>query len=229
MSNQTIETNVVRPEISFFENEMDNLILTPIYESELENKISLIEEYITTNTGKGLSDSEKDELYSNSQDLWKNYTNTLRDTKYNFHLNRSQWKFLTDLVLSKLEYDVNTVFFAIELTDLLGTMRDAKYTNDTDLVSFPVDATEITYVYHLISPYKVKGLTKEAYMFSQVLRRIGSISKVFNYYDTYGKNISVDIQNWITSFEEGVTVEKKKLKVKKEITETTETTETTTN
>jgi hypothetical protein len=221
MSNQTIETNVVKPEISFFENEIDNLILTPFYESELENKISLIEEYITTNTGKDLSDSEKDELYSNSQELWKNYTSTLRDTKYNFHLNRSQWKFLTDLVLSKLEYDVNSVFFAIELTDLLGTMRDAKYTNDTDLVSFPVDATEITYVYHLISPYKVKGLTKEAYMFSQVLRRIGSISKVFNYYDTYGKNLSIDIQNWITSFEEGVTVEPKKLKLKKEITETT--------
>jgi len=212
MSNQTIETNVVRPEISFFENDTDNLILTPFYESELENKISLIEEYITKNTGKGLSDSESDKLYSNAQDLWKNYTNSLRDTKYNFHLNRPQWKFLTDLVLSKLEYDVNSVFFAIELTDLLGTMRDAKYTNDTELISFPVDATEITYIYHLISPYKVKGLSKEAYMFSQVLRRIGSISKVFNYYDTYGKNLSVDIQNWVTSFEEGVTIEPKKKK-----------------
>jgi hypothetical protein len=224
MSNQTIETNVVRPEISFFENDTDNLILTPFYESELENKISLIEEYITKNTGKGLSDKEQDELYSNSQELWKNYTNSLRDTKYNFHLNRPQWKFLTDLVLSKLEYDVNSVFFAIELTDLLGSMRDAKYTNDTELISFPVDATEITYVYHLISPYKVKGLSKEAYMFSQVLRRIGSISKVFNYYDTYGKNLSVDIQNWVTSFEEGVTIEPKKKKTKKE-----ETTEVTTN
>jgi hypothetical protein len=224
MSNQTIETNVVRPEISFFENETDNLILTPFYESELENKISLIEEYITKNTGKGLSDKEQDELYGNSQELWKNYTNTLRDTKYSFHLNRSQWKFLTELVLSKLEYDVNSVFFAIELTDLLGSMRDAKYTNDTELVSFPVDATEITYVYHLISQYKVKGLTKDAYMFSQVLRRIGSISKVFNYYDTYGKNLSTDIQNWVTSFEEGVTVEPRKKKTKKE-----DTTEVTTN
>jgi hypothetical protein len=100
-------------------------------------------------------------------------------------------------------------------------MRDAKYTNDTELVSFPVDATEITYVYHLISQYKVKGLTKEAYMFSQVLKRIGSISKVFNYYDTSGKNLSTDIQNWVTSFEEGVTVETKKKKKKEEVTETT--------
>jgi hypothetical protein len=222
MSNQTIETNVVRPEISFFENETNNLILTPFYESELENKISSIEDYITNNTGKGKTEEEQDDLYKNAQELWKNYANTLRDTKYNFHLNRPQWKFLTDLVLSKLEYDVNSVFFAIELTELLGSMREAKYTNDTELVSFPVDATEITYVYHLISQYKVKGLTKEAYMFSQVLKRIGSISKVFNYYDTSGKNLSNDIQDWITSFENGVIVEPKKKKTKKEeVTETT--------
>jgi len=221
MSNQTIETNVVRPEISFFENDTDNLILTPFYESELENKINQIESYINDNSGKGKTDEEQDELYKNSQNFWKEYSVSLRDTKYNFHLNRNQWKFLTDLILTKLDYDVNTVFFAIELTDLLGTMRDTKYTNDTELISFPVNATEITYIYHLIAQHKVKGLTKDAYMFSQVLKRIGSISKVFNYYDTYGKNLSSDIQDWVTSFEEGVSVEPKKKKTsKKEVEET---------
>ncbi len=221
MSNQTIETNVVRPEISFFENDTDNLILTPFYESELENKINQIESYINDNSGKGKTDKEQDELYKNSQNFWKEYSVSLRDTKYNFHLNRNQWKFLTDLILTKLDYDVNTVFFAIELTDLLGTMRDTKYTNDTELISFPVNATEITYIYHLIAQHKVKGLTKDAYMFSQVLKRIGSISKVFNYYDTYGKNLSSDIQDWVTSFEEGVSVEPKKKKTsKKEVEET---------
>jgi uncharacterized protein YjaG (DUF416 family) len=221
MSNQTIETNVVRPEISFFENDTDNLILTPFYESELENKINQIESYINDNSGKGKTDEEQDEIYKNSQNFWKEYSVSLRDTKYNFHLNRNQWKFLTDLILTKLDYDVNTVFFAIELTDLLGTMRDTKYTNDTELISFPVNATEITYIYHLIAQHKVKGLTKDAYMFSQVLKRIGSISKVFNYYDTYGKNLSVDIQNWVTSFEEGVSVEPRKKKTsKKEVEET---------
>lgn len=221
MSNQTIETNVVRPEISFFENDTDNLILTPFYESELENKINQIESYINDNSGKGKTDEEQDELYKNSQNFWKEYSVSLRNTKYNFHLNRNQWKFLTDLILTKLDYDVNTVFFAIELTDLLGTMRDTKYTNDTELISFPVNATEITYIYHLIAQHKVKGLTKDAYMFSQVLKRIGSISKVFNYYDTYGKNLSSDIQDWVTSFEEGVSVELKKKKTsKKEVEET---------
>jgi len=108
-----------------------------------------------------------------------------------------------------LEYDVNTVFFAIELTELLGTMRDVKYSNDDELIAFPVNATEITYIYHLISTHKIKGLTKDAQTFSQILRKIGDISKVFNYYETLGKNLSGDVQDWVAAFEEGVTREVK--------------------
>jgi len=208
MSN--IQTNVVKPEIRFFENDVENLVIDAFNESLLDGKIDSIESYMENNSGKGKTDDEKDNLYKNAQELWKEYTASLKDAKYNFHLNRPQWKFLTDLILSKLEYDVNTVFFAIELTSLLGTMRDVKYSNDKDLIAFPVNATEITYIYHLISKHKVKGLTKDSYLFSEVLVRIGNISKVFNYYDTYAKNLSTDIQNWVTAFEEGIIVEKKK-------------------
>ena len=160
------------------------------------------------NNGKGKSEGEKDELYKNAQGLWREYAYTLSNTKYNFFLNRKQYKFLTDLILQKMEYDVNTVFFAIELTNLLGQMKeDSRYKNDEDLIGFPVDATEITYIYHLISKHKVKGLTTNSYLFTQVLRRIGDISKVFTYYDTSGKNLSTEIQNWVVTFEEGVTTE----------------------
>lgn len=212
MSN--IETNVVKPEIKFFENDTENLTITPINESLLDGRIQTIEDFMTNNDGKNKTDDEKDNLYKASQELWKDYTNTLRDVKYNFHLNRVQWKFLTDLLLTKLEYDVNTVFFAIELTELLGNMKDVKYSNDDQLIAFPVNATEITYIYHLISKHKVKGLTKDSYTFSKVLVRIGNISKLFNYYDSYAKNLSTDIQNWVTSFEEGVVVEKTTKKTK---------------
>ena len=159
-------------------------------------------------SGKGKTDEEKDTLYSEAQKLWNEYADHMKTAKYNFFLNRGQWKFITDLLLSKLEYDVNTVFFAIELTDMLGDMRNVKYNNDEELKSTPVNATEITYIYHLISKYKVKGLTKESYLFSEILIKIGDISKLFNYYDAVGKNLSTDIQNWVTSFEEGVDFEK---------------------
>jgi len=204
-----IETNVIKPEIKFLENDVENIIITPEYESPLDSKLQGVEEFMKANGGKGKSESEKDELYKQSQQLWQDLALCLRDTKYNFHLNRPQWKFLTDLVLVKLEYDVNTVFFAIELTDLLGSMKDVKYSNDKDLIAFPVNATEITYIYHLISKHNVKGLSKDSYTFAQILKRIGAISKVFNYYDTTIKNLSTEIQDWITSLEDGVTIEGK--------------------
>ena len=92
---------------------------------------------------------------------------------------------------------------------MLGAMKDVKYSNDKDLIAFPVNATEITYIYHLISKHNVKGLTKDSYTFAQILKRIGSISKVFNYYDTTVKSLSTEIQDWITSLEDGVTIEGK--------------------
>jgi hypothetical protein len=202
-----IETNVVKPEIVFHASGKNHTILSPSYENLLDGGIKNIDAYISQ-SGKGKTDEEKDELYKNAQDLWKEYADIMKETKYNFYLNRSQWNFLTNLLLSKLEYDVNTVFFAIELTDMLGSLRGVKYTNDADFNSIEVTATEITYVYHLISKHTIKGLTKDAYLFSEVLMQIGAISKIINYYDAVGKNLSTDIQNWISSFEEGINFEK---------------------
>lgn len=202
-----IETNVIKPKLSFFENEVENVILDANQESILDNKIKDIEDYMKNNEGKGKSDEEKDELYKNAQELWRSYALSLKETKYDFFLNRPQYMFLTNLLLTKLEYDVNTVFLAIELTNLLAGMKDVKFKDDKELINFPVNATEITYIYHLISTHKVKGLTKDAFTFSQVLIRIGDISKVFNYYDTAGKNLSTEIQEWVTLFEDGVTKE----------------------
>jgi hypothetical protein len=208
-----IETNVVKPDLRLFENETEYLILEKNQENLLDNRIKDVEDFMKNNSGKGKSDNEKDELYKNAQELYKEYVNILRDAKYNFFLNRPQHKFLTDLILTKLEYDTNTVFFAIELTNMMGGMRNAKFNDDKDLISFSVNATEITYIYHLISKHKVKGLCKDAYMFSQVLTRIGGISKIFNYYDAFAKNLTSEIQDWVVTFEDGVVSEKFKEEV----------------
>jgi hypothetical protein len=108
---------------------------------------------------------------------------------------------LTDILLKKLEYDVNTVFIAIELTEMLGAMSGSKYLDDKEIKSFSVDATEITYIYHLIQNYKVKGLTKEAYTFSKILRRIGEISKIVSYYDANAKRLTDEISRWALSLD----------------------------
>lgn len=202
-----IESHTIKPEFSFLENEQQHQIFTSVEESLVDTKISDLENFMKNTYGQKKSESEKDTLYKEAQGLWHTLANTLKEAKYNFHLNRVHHKFLTDLILLKLEYDVNTVFFAIELTNMLGTMKDMKFVNDSDYVAFPVNATEITYIYHLISNHKVKGLTKDAYTFSKILIRIGEISKVFNYYETTIKNLSKEIQDWIVTFDEGVSLE----------------------
>ena len=143
-----------------------------------------------------MSEEAKDALYGNAQYLYNEYKKNLRDIRFNFYLNRPQYNLLTDLILKKLEYDVNTVFIAIELTELLGNMEGTKYQNDTDIKLFEVTATELTYIYHLIQSHKVKGLNKEAYVFSKLLMRIGEVSKVINYYDARAKALPEEIQQW---------------------------------
>ena len=205
---EKIETNVVKPQISYIENEQNYRTINEEVEQLLDNKISSVVKFISEKSGKGQSDGIKDELYLQGQNLWKELSQSLKDAKYNFHLDRPQHKFLTDLVLSKLEYDVNTVFFAIELKELFDFMKDSKYKNDTELQSYSVTATEITYIYHLISKYNVKGLSKEAYLFAEVLMKIGNISKIFNYYETQSKNLATEIQDWVLTFDDNVSKEK---------------------
>jgi len=193
---QIIETNVVKPELSFFENEVLNRLLSFDRELMLDSKSEAIESFIKTNQGHGLTEIEKDILYAQSQELYKEYKNTLREVKFNFYLNRSEYNLITDLILKKLEYDVNTIFIAIELTELMGGMSGTKYSNDIEIKCFEVTATELTYIYHLIQNHKVKGLTKESYAFSKLLVRIGNTSKVINYYDAVAKRLPDDIQQW---------------------------------
>jgi hypothetical protein len=191
-----IQVNTVKPELSFFENEVLNRLLNFDRELMLDSKIEEVENFLKNNPGHGLSEDVKDAIYGNAQHLYNEYKKSLRDVKFNFFLNRPNYNLLTDLILKKLEYDVNTVFIAIELTELLGGMEGTKYQNDTETKLFEVTATELTYIYHLIQSHKVKGLTKEAYTFSKLLMRIGEVSKVINYYDARAKSLPEEIQQW---------------------------------
>ena len=120
---KNIQVNTVKPELSFFENEVLNRLLNFDRELLLDSKIEEVENFLKNNPGHGLSEESKDALYGNAQYLYNEYKKNLRDIRFNFYLNRPQYNLLTDLILKKLEYDVNTVFIAIELTELLGNME----------------------------------------------------------------------------------------------------------
>lgn len=203
MEKQTLETNVIKPRLSIFQNEVEYRLITVENEKKLDEGIEAIETFMANNHGFGKADEVKDKLYADAKELWTSYASILRDnTFYTFYLNRKQFNFITTLLRDKLEYDVNTVFLAIELTNMLGEwISSDKHKDDEELKGFTSDATEITYMYHLIAKHKVKGLTKDTYLFAEILKKIGDISKIINYYDTAAKNLSKEIQDWVASFE----------------------------
>jgi hypothetical protein len=204
-----IETNVVKPQLNFTENLQEYTLIASESENALDAKLEEIENYINTNDGKGKTDDEKDSLYLYAQKIWQEYSDLLQDTKYNFNLNKNQFKFLKQLLVSKMQYDVNTVFIALELENLL--LDTYKFADDYQLVPIQANATEITYIYHLIATHKVTGITKDTRTFAEILRKIGDVSKVFNFYETSGKNLAADVQDWVAAFEDGVIRETKQI------------------
>jgi len=197
-----LEVNTIKPDVQFHFNEEEYRILDLAIEDQLDKDILNIENYIEVTSGLGKTDLERDSDYDYVQNMWKTYQHNLREAKFNFYLDRSQYNLLTDLLLKKLEYDVNTLFIALELSELLGSMSGSKYNTDLELKTFGVTPTEITYIYHLIQNYKVKGLTKESITFSKILIRIGDISKIVSYYDASVKRLTEEIQTWAISLEE---------------------------
>lgn len=201
--NNKIDVATLKPEVEISINDSTLRIMETIDEFNLDKKINDLRDYMSTTTGIGKTEEQKDLDYVHAQSIWKGYQNDLRSVKFNFYLDRSQYTLLTDILLKKLEYDVNTVFIAIELTELMGSMSGTKFRDDKEIKSFQATATDITYIYHLIQNFKIKGLTKDAYTFSKILRRIGEISKIVSYYDANAKNLTEEITQWALNLDAG--------------------------
>lgn len=197
-----IETQVVKPKMFTTFEEKEYRILDEKDEANLDQAVKDIENYIAFNHGLGKSEYEKDNFYSEAKKLWSNYVEIFRNVKVKFYLNQDQFDYFAEMLRDKIEYDVNTIFFAIELTDTLGSWATQNEESDKKVVrSYDTEPVSANYLYHLISTVKVKGLTKESYLFSQVLKKIYEVVKIVNFYDNHAKTLSKDIQDWVASFE----------------------------
>lgn len=197
MTNQQIETNVVKPQTFFTEGDLNFTIIPQESESMMDTSIEDLKEFLKTNRGDNLTEEQKDELYVKAQTFVRDIKKCLRETKFNFFLTRRQYDFLTTLILQKMEYNVDTIFVALELRPLMVNLKELDFKDDKELKSCTLDPTELTYLYHLISTHKVKGIQAETFNFANVLRRIGEISKLINYYNGSADNLQNDINNWV--------------------------------
>ena len=197
-----IETQVVKPKMTTKFEDKEYRFMSEENEKNLDDAVKSLENFMAFNHGLGKSEVEKDDLYVQAKELWEVYVSHFRKTTMKFYLNKNQFEYFTEMLRDKIEYDVNTIFFAIELTDTLGKWITDKGTKGSKEVKrYEIDPVSANYLYHLISTVKVKGLTEEAYLFSQVLKKIHEVIKVVNFYDNHAKTLSKDIQDWVASFE----------------------------
>lgn len=201
-----ITTNTIKPDFNFNDNIR---LLSSEVESTLDTCANNITNYIKINNGRGESDDVKNKIYEESQILWKTFSSELGKVKYNFPLTNDQSGYLTQLIRNELEYDINTVFFASDLSTMLDNIKSL----DGGYSALELSATEVTYVYHLISKHKVKGLTSDSFNFMEILLLIGKVSKIFDYYNVMLENISTDIKDWVVLFDEGITSDKMNLEI----------------
>ena len=190
-------------------------------ENLLDSNINSIAEYMKNTSASGKSDKVKDDTYGEAQKLWNEFRQNLDSAKFNFHLDREQFEYLMGLLRNKFEYDVNAVFYILELANTLGEMEGhgKKGFKENPYIGFKLNATDVTYLYHILSSYKVKGLNRGTVLFANVIRRIGEISKIFDYYNNITKDLSKDIVDWVASFDAEVTQEPKVLKEPKKKSE----------
>jgi hypothetical protein len=194
-----------KPKVTIFENESENRLFSKESEIGLDSKIAEMEDLMKTKNGFGAPDEAKDELYGVSKKLWKEYAERFQSIRFSLYMNRLQFNFITDLLTKNMEYDINTVFFAIELKNAFesweATATGSKFTNDKDSKEFEIGAIDLEYLWQLVSTHKVKGLSKSTYLFAQVLKRMIELRTISLYYDSEGKRLSKDIQSWVASFE----------------------------
>ncbi len=212
---QEIETMVVKPKIILKYDETDYQILETESESNLDNQISNIRDFMLKNDAKGKSDSIKNTTYGDAQKIWGNFRNSLDTTKFNFFLDKEQFEYLMNLLKNKFEYDVNAVFYILELTSILGEIESdgKKGFKENKYIGFKLTATDITYMYHILAQYKVKGLNRGTVLFANIIRRIGEISKLFDYYNNITKELSTEIVDWVAQFDENVSIAEAKTEI----------------
>lgn len=143
---------------------------------------------------RNMTEQQKDKIYEIAQYLFNSFQKKLNELTFHFPLTNEERKFVFNVFRNKLEYDQNEIFQLKEVKDNYLDKEFEKgangefdtYINVNDLIIF----------YHLISKYKVKGITQEHYDYLQILSKIAERIKLFNAYNVVVQRLSNDFQLW---------------------------------
>ncbi len=165
------------------------------FNKEEENLLNLIKKFDpNVDAVRSLKEEQKDKIYEIAQYLFNVYQKKLNDLLFLFPLTNDERKFIFNVFRNKLEYDQNEVF---QLKDVKENYLDKDFDKLEDgSYMTMINVNDLIIFYHLISKYKVKGITQEHYDFLQILTKIGERIKLFNAYNVVVQRLSTDFQMW---------------------------------
>jgi hypothetical protein len=158
---------------------------------------------------------EREEVYSNYRAKISEFGATLAEVLYNFQVTREEYLFLKDTLLKKLEYNRENVFVALMVRDEFFGLYDdeAKSTTKTtiefkevgklNVAVLPININDLTRISHLLGLHVVKDITtKKAEYFASVVKKIGDIAKVGNYFTMKGNQLKEAGSKWLLGFDQ---------------------------
>ena len=165
------------------------------YTQEEENLVNMIKKFDPNlDFVIALSEEQKDKVYEIAQYLFNSYQKKLNELNFHFPLTNDERKFVFNVFRNKLEYDQNEVF---QLKEIKENYLDVEFKKgDNGEFDTYINVNDLIVFYHLISKYKVKGITQEHYDFLQILTKIGERIKLFNAYNVVVQRLSNDFQLW---------------------------------
>jgi hypothetical protein len=165
------------------------------FNKEEENLINMIKKFDPNlDSVRDMTEENKDKVYEIAQYLFNIYQKKLNDLLFYFPLTKEEVKFIFNVFRNKLEYDQNEVF---QMKDLKDNYLDKEFEKQEDgnFMTY-INVNDLIVFYHLISKYKVKGITQEHYDYLQILTKIGERIKLFNAYNVVVQRLSNDFQLW---------------------------------
>ena len=186
-------------------------ILSTEDESFLEERYQQIIDFMVNNHSQDHSEEEKNKLYGELQKMWFEISGKegkMNEISFNLVLYRDEYKYLLSILKNKIEYNVDTIFYGLELEKMIEQMiSEEKFESDEQAKGFVMTAVDIHYLYHIVSKHTVKGLSKQSRMFAEIIKRIALSSNIFNHYKSKFDSTSKAIQMWVASLDKGFVIE----------------------
>lgn len=202
-----------KPDLTFKANDGDIIrILSTEDETFLEEKYQEIIDFMVNNHSQDHDEETKNELYGQLQQMWYGVSGKqgrLNEISFNLILYREEYKYLLNLLKNKIEYNVDTIFYGLELESMIEQMvAEEKFENEEQAKGFIMTAVDIHYLYHLLGKTTVKGLSKQSRLFAEIIKRIALSSNIFNHYKSKFDSLNKAIQMWVASLDKDFVIDK---------------------